>query len=227
MTTDQNTPPSSGATPAPGVPATGNTTSSVGATPEKKAYEEALARIADLERHSKNKEEEAARHGKNLSSAEKRLAEYEAKERQAQEAALSEVEKANKRSVELEQQVAQLKQELISKTVQLVAKEKGIIDSELASLAIQKSLEFGDDGMPSNVDKALDDLIKNKPYLVPPKQEEKPAEQPTNPAQTAQPPALQTPAIPAMNPGRTAIAHPNQGQLPQGQKVTLNDYFRR
>lgn len=212
MSDEPTTSPATGAIPSTG-PATGPST---GAMPTKTTLEEALARIADLERHSKNKEEEASRHGKNLTSVQKELDAYKEKERLAQEAALSEVEKANKRAVELEQQVAQLKQELISKTVQLIAKEKGIIDSELASLAIQKTLEFGDDGMPSNVDKALDDLIKNKPFLVPPKQEEKPVEQPSSPAQTAQAPAFQTPAIPAMNPGRTAIAHPNQGQLPPG-----------
>src|SRR5215471_12636167 len=91
MTTDPTTPPAP-ATGTPGQPATG--TGSSGATPPKPSIEELQARIADLERHATNKTEEAARHGKNLSAAEKRLAEYEEKERVAKEATLSEIDKS-------------------------------------------------------------------------------------------------------------------------------------
>ena len=86
--TEQETPPSAPATGTPGQPATGTPAS--GATPTKPTttIEEALARIAELERHSKNKEEEASRHGKNLSAAEKELAAYKEQDRLAQEATL-------------------------------------------------------------------------------------------------------------------------------------------
>jgi hypothetical protein len=220
---EQETPP----VPATGTsgtnPATGNT--SQGATPTKPSIEELQVRIAELERHANNKTEEAARHGKNLSETQKKLAEYEEKERLAQEANLSEIEKSKKvleaeKAARLvaEQQIQQLKQELISKMVQLTAKEKGIIDTELAALAIQGKLELGDDGMPTNVDKALDDLIKNKPYLAP-----KPAEPTETPAQTAG--QQSPPRTPAMNPGRSSISQPNQ-TVP-GQIVRLNDVFKR
>lgn len=217
---EQETPPSAPATGTPGTqPATGTPAS--GATPTKPTttIEEALARIAELERHSKNKEEEASRHGKNLTTAEKELAVYKEKERLAQEATLSEIDKASKRAQELEALNQQYKQQLISSQVRLAAQAKGIINPDIAALAIQDKLEAGSDGMPTNVDKALDELIKGNPYLV--KAAEAPAETPpASPAQTVTPPALQTPAIPAMNPGRTSIAAPNQ--LPPGQPVRLD-----
>jgi len=224
---EQETPPG-GATLPNGQPATGTPTASSGATPKTPSVEELQVRIAELERHSTNKTEEASRHGKNLSEAQKKLAEYEEKERLAQEANLSEIEKSKKvveaekaARAQAEAQIQQLKQELISKMVQLTAKEKGIIDTELAALAIQGKLELGDDGMPTNVDKALDDLIKNKPYLAPKPAE--PSQEQTTPAQTAN--NQRPPATPAMNPGRSSISQPNQ-TVP-GQIVRLNDVFRR
>ncbi|SRR6266550_2414836 len=223
---EQETPPAP-ATGTPGtLPATGTPTSQ-GATPAKPSVEELQVRIAELERHSTNKTEEASRHGKNLSEAQKKLAEYEEKERLAQEANLSEIEKSKKvveaekaARAQAEQQIQQLKQELISKMVQLMAKEKGIIDTELASLAIAGKLELGDDGMPTNVDKALDDLIKNKPYLAP-KPAETTQEQQTTPAQTAN--NQRPPATPAMNPGRSSITQ--QTTLQPGKKVTFNEAY--
>jgi hypothetical protein len=212
---EQETPPVP-ATGTPGTPpATG--TPSTGAKP---SVEELQVRIAELERHSTNKTEEASRHGKNLSEAQKKLAEYEEKERLAQEATLSEIEKSKKvveaekaARAAVEAQIQQLKQELVSKMVQLMAKEKGIIDSELASLAIQGKLELGEDGMPTNVDKALDDLIKNKPYLAP-KPAEPTQEQPPDPTQTAN--NQRPPATPAMNPGRSSISAPaTSGRIPR------------
>jgi chromosome segregation ATPase len=218
---------SAGVMPATGSPVTGTTTAD-GVTPQKssRTLEEALARIAELEHTVRNKTEENDRHSKNLSARDKELAAYKEKERQAQEAALSEVERATKRAQDAEQQLQQYKQQLISAHVQLAAQKKGIIDPEIAALAVQTTLEYGEDGMPSNLDDALDKLIKSKPYLVAPKQE-KPAEQPApeSPAQTAQRPALQTPAIPAMNPGRSTIAAPNS--LPPGRIPTLADVFSK
>lgn len=217
-----------GATPPNVQPATGTQASS-GVTPTKPTIEELQARIAELERHSHNKTEEAGRHHKNLSEAQKKLAEYEEKERLAQEATLSEVEKSRKAveaekaaRAQVEQQVQQLKQELISKMVQLSAKEKGIIDTELAALAIQGKLELGEDGMPTNVDKALDDLIKNKPYLAPKTQEQSQEQSLANPAQTAN--NQQPPRTPAMNPGRSAISAPQT--LNPGQRVTFDQAYK-
>lgn len=219
MADEPTTPPAS-ATPASGTPATGTPSTSTGATPTKPSVEELQARIAELERHATNKTEEAARHGKNLTAAEKELAAYKDKERLAEEATLSEIEKSKKvleaekvARAQAEAQIQQLRQELISKMVQLVAKEKGVIDSELAAMAIAGKLELGEDGMPTNVEKAIDDLVKNKPYLAP-KPAELTQEQPASPVQTAN--NLRPPVTPTMNPGRSAINPPTvPGRIPR------------
>lgn len=206
----------------PETPATGTT--SQGATPEKHVsltLEEARARIAELERHASNKAEEASRHGKNLSAAEKKLAEYEDKERQAQEATLSEIERSKKQAVEAQKLVEQYKQQLITAQVKIAAQALNIIDPELAAMAVQGSLEYGNDGLPTNVDDALKALIKNKPYLAPKSEPVKPAE-PEQPASPA--PMLRTqPAIPAMNPGRSSIVQPNS--LPPGKIPSLSEAY--
>lgn len=198
-----NTSPDGGATPTPGTPATG-TNPSIGATPPKQpaTLEEALAELAELRRHATNKEEQATRHGKDLTTAQKKLAEYEAKERQAQEATLSEIEKANKAKAELEQKYQQEHKAHVNALVKLAASSKGIIDPDLATLAIADKLEFDDGGLPSNLDKLLEDLIKAKPYLA------KAAEPATTPAQQRP-----TPQFTANNPGRSGIVQP--GQAPQ------------
>ena len=225
MTTEQSSPGSEGATPTTPAPATGITTASSGATPPKQSattLEEALARIAELEHHSNNKAEEAARHGKNLSAAQKELDAYKEKERLAQEAALSESQKLEKRATEAEKLIQQYKQQLISAQVQIAASKLGVIDPEMAALAVQSSLEFDKDGLPSNLDDALKTLVKNKPYLLASKPAEPAqAEQttPASPAQTAQ--VNRAPAVPAMNPGRTSIAQP--GSLPPGKPTRLSD----
>jgi hypothetical protein len=182
-----NTSSGTGVTPPTGSPETGTTSN--GAMPAKPTttLEEALARIAELEHSHKNATEERDRHRKKLTS-------YEEAERKAQESALSEVDKANKAREQAEAQIQQYKKQLVDARVELAAKAKGIINPTIAAAAIRDQLEYGDDGMPSNLEKALDELIKGNPYLI---------AQPASPAQTHL-----TPAIPAMNPGRTSIQPP-------------------
>ncbi len=200
-----------GVTPENGSPVMGTPNASIGATPEKSTaslLEEANKRIADLEHSNKNATEERDRHRKKLTT-------YEEQERKAQEAALSEVDKATKRATEAEQRIQHYQQQLVSTNVQLAAQKMGIIDPELAALAISNKLELGEDGLPTNIEKALSDLVKAKPYLL------AKAEAPT----PATPPATHTtlqqaPAIPAMNPGRSNLTAP--GSLAPG-KVTLTD----
>lgn len=209
---DEPTSSGPGVTPAPGSPVTG-TPAPAGVTPQKPSattLEEAQARIAELERSVSNKTEENDRHSKKLKA-------YEEAERKAQEATLSEVEKATKRATAAEEQLQHYKQQFITSQVQLAAQKKGIIDPELAALAIQNSLEFGDDGLPGNVEKALDDLIKSKPYLVASKAADGSPAHATTPA---------APTIPAMNPGRTSIAPPSAspGKIP---RLTDDGMFKR
>jgi hypothetical protein len=193
-----NTDPSStpGATPGTGTPVTGNP--SGGATPPKTlTHEEALAKIAELEHAHKNATEERDRHRKKLST-------YEQKELEAQQAALSDVEKANKARELAEAKNQQYQKQLIAAQVKLAAQAKGIIDPDLAALAIESALEFGEDGMPSNLDKALDDLVKHKPYLL-------------KVTEASTPARSNTPALPAMNPGRSSIQTPSTpmpGKIP-------------
>jgi hypothetical protein len=213
-----------GATPQSDTPVMGTPTSQQGATPQPKSsvsLEEAMKRIAELEHSHQNAIEERDRHRKKLST-------YEEAERKAQEAALSEVERANKRASEAEQRIQQYQQQLVSAHVKLAAQAKGIIDPDMAALAIQHDLEYGDDGMPTNIDKALANLIKNKPYLAPklaePAAQPEPA--PASSAQTASPSTPAAPVIPAMNPGRSTISAP--GTTPQGGKPPrLADIWRR
>lgn len=130
-----------------------------------------------------------------------------------QQAALSEVDKANKGRADAEARIQQYQKQLVVARVESAAQKKNIIDPEMAALALQDKLEFGDDGMPTNLDKALDELVKNKPYLV------KAADaQPASPAQT------NTPALPAMNPpsGRSYIPSPG-GSLPPGKITTFHE----
>lgn len=232
-TTTQTTPQGSATPPTGTPPATGNQTTSQGATPEKKqSLEEALERIAQLERHSKNKEEEAARHGKNLSAAEKELAAYKDKERQSQEAQLSEIDKANKRVTEStqliqqkDQTIAQLKQQLVQAETKIAASAMDFHNPEVAAKLIQDALELDENGKPTNLEQALKDLAKQNPFLVKAKEQQEQAQQQTTPAQTAHLQSSRPPIVPPMNPGRGQIAPPSQ--FPQGKPIRLNEVWQK
>jgi hypothetical protein len=224
MTTSPASDSSSSAsvTPAIDAPVMGSPDASASAssvTPDSKAsdttisIEEAQRRIAELTQKLSSKEQEADRHYK----AAKKLQDAEAqKEKERQEATLSEVEKATKRAADAEAKIQSYQKQLVVSQIQYAAQTKGIIDPELAAMAVQSLLEYGDDGMPTNLDKALDALIKSKPYLAP-----KPAETPpATPAQTASSPSA--PQVPAMNPGRSSIAPP---PATPGKPMTLSQYF--
>lgn len=157
--------------------------------------------------------EEARKLRKEAQALRTRLKGYEDKEAADRDAQLSEIEKISKRATEADKLVNQYKQELIASKVQLAAQAKGIIDPELAAMAIQKSLEYGDDGMPTNLDKALDDLLKSKPFLS--------GQSTAASASPSTMPQPGTPALPAMNPGRSAIPSPNA--LLPGQRKRLSE----
>lgn len=85
----------------------------------------------------------------------------------AEEAARqTELERAQTTLAEREKQIQLYKDQLVQERVKSAAMSKGIIDPELAALALKDKLEFDDEGMPTNLDKALDDLLKAKPYLA-------------------------------------------------------------
>lgn len=217
MEQDPNNPSSGpGATPAPGSPATG-TPASVGATPSVKpptTLEEAMARIADLERHSANKEEQATRHGTKLTEVEKELAAYKEKERKTQDATLSEQQKLAKRAEEAEQKYQQTQKQLVTAHIKLAAKEKGARNPDVVASHIASQLEYDKDtGLPTNLEKVLEDLSKSDSYLFA-------TAEPASPAQQRPPQILPN------NPGRSAIAPPGQQQLPRNQWPKLGDILK-
>lgn len=132
----------------------------------------------------------------------------------------AEVAKAEKRAAEAEQRIQQVQQRVILAEVKMAALAKGIADPDLAALAIKDKLELGDDGMPINLDKAFDALIKAHPIFDPKSAEPSAPEPPATPA-TAPNGVPAVPATPAMNPGRTNILAPNA--LTPGTPVRLSD----
>ncbi len=207
-----------GVTPNPPSPVTGTPAAPGGVTPQPAtlAQEDALKRIADLERSLGNAKEENDRHSKRLSAYEKAEKDREAAAQAAKDAQLSEIERVKKEHLKAEARIQQLQQENIVEKVINAAHKKGIIDPDLAALAIlqDKSL-LDENGMPTDLDKALDTLIKNKPYLVP----APPAEPAPTPAQTA-PTQQPAPALPPFA-GRSSIPGPGAtpGRIPQWNEV--------
>jgi hypothetical protein len=205
-------------TPNTDTPATGNP-ANVSETPQKPSVtlEEALARIAELEHSGKNAREQADRQAK-------KLAAYEKAEQEKKDAELSEIERTKKQQAELQAKhdayVQQMQARITRYEVERAAAALNIIDPDAAVRLLDlDALEYDDNGKPTNAEKLLEKLIKQKPYLAPAKQEAEPEKTPAS-----QPPA-RTPALPAMNPGRSSIAAPNT--LPDGQPIRLADVFKR
>ncbi|MBX6770875.1 MAG: phage scaffolding protein [Chloroflexi bacterium] len=115
----------------------------------------------------------------------KRLRELEAKVKADEEAKLSETERLQKRLAELEREQALWQRERQERTLKyetmLAASRLGIVDPEAAYRLLDMSnLEFDEDGSPKNLEQALKDLLKAKPYLA--GQPVVTAGSPTNPA---------------------------------------------
>lgn len=102
-----------------------------------------------------------------------------------EDAQLSEQEKLTKRAQELEQTATQrdneLRQERAEREVERTARRLNIVDEETALALVRSKIEFDDAGKPTNVTKLLEQLVKDKPFLIgqgaPP-----PAGNPGNPA---------------------------------------------
>jgi hypothetical protein len=222
---DTETSPQTGATPATG-PATGTKVADSAMQPATAlTLDEALKKLAEHEHLQNNAKEELERHRKKLTAYEKQEKEAAEAKRLADEAQLSEIERTKKQFSDLQSEYEAFKKMMQDRIVRYEiegqASKLGIIDPEAASALMNKSLlEFNEDGTPSNAEKLLKDLIKNKPYLAP----AKPEDPPTTPAQTAS--QQQPPLTPAMNPGRSSIAI--QGTPPQGQITRLDQIqFKR
>jgi hypothetical protein len=201
-------------TPTVETPATG-TPASDGVTPQTKpattTLEEALARIAELEHSHKNAREQADRHAKKLTA-------YEKAEQEAKDAQLSELDRAKKQHADLQSErdalATELQESRVHQAVERYANKLNfVVPAEMVARLIEwTDIEY-ENGRPTNVEKLLEKLAKSAPDLVK-KQSAEP---------DATPPARGsgTPALPAMNPGRSSIAAPSS--VPPGKPVKLSD----
>ena len=117
----------------------------------------------------------------------KRLRELEQTVKQHEEAKLSESERLQKRLAELEREQAAYQRERQERTLKyetmLAASKLGIVDPEAAYKLLDLTrIEFDEDGTPRNIEAALKELLKAKPYLA--AQPAAISGSPTNPART-------------------------------------------
>ena len=118
----------------------------------------------------------------------KRLRELEKALKEKEEAELSEQERLQRRVAEYEARLAELERDRQERTLQyevkLRAAAMGIVDPDAAwRLLDLAAIEFDEDGTPTNIDEALEALVKAKPYL---RSQAAPQVAPTNPARRAQ-----------------------------------------
>lgn len=97
--------------------------------------------------------------------------EYEEYKANAEKAAMTELQKAQKSAGEFESRyneaIVQLQQIRVERAIEKAAIAHNIIDADAAAKLIDWSkLEFDDAGMPTNADKLLKGLAESKPYLV-------------------------------------------------------------
>lgn len=101
----------------------------------------------------------------------KRLQALEAAQQAAEEASLSELQKAQKRVADLERQAAEFQVREQERTLQLAtieaASRLGFRNPDLAARLLDRSeIEYGEDGQPKNVAKLLKALADSEPYLT-------------------------------------------------------------
>lgn len=191
--------------PAMGTPATD------GATPQKPTLtlEEAMKRLAEFEQSQTNAKEEVERHRRKLTAYEKAEREAEAAKKAADDAQLSEIERIKKQYAALEQKNKQYQQQLATERLTSTLIAHGVVDAELATLAIQSLLEYDGDGMPSNVSDAIKMLAKNKPILFANPVASPPPAEPAHPTTPPPTPTRQpAPTLPSANPGRSTMTAP-------------------
>ncbi len=100
----------------------------------------------------------------------RRLRELEQKAQEQENAKLSEAERLQKRLAELEREQATYQRERQERTlryeVMLAANRLGIVDPDAAYRLLDVSrIEFAEDGTPANIEVALRELLKARPYL--------------------------------------------------------------
>lgn len=127
---------------------------------------------------------EVARLTKELGDTRREAAEHRTARKKLEDAQLSDAQKLEQRATEAEAARDTYKARIASYAVQLAAQKLGIIDPELAALAIAGQLKYGDDGAPTNADELLKALLVNKPYLAGQAGQAQAAQQQRPPAQS-------------------------------------------
>jgi hypothetical protein len=123
---------------------------------------------------------------------------------------MSELELSQKQFSELQathnEYVTRMQARIVRYEVERQASKLGIIDPDAAARLLDPAeFEYDEDGLPTNSEKLLKDLLKNKSYLA-----STPA-----PSSTS---GTKSPSLPAMNPGRTNIQPPTApvpGRIPR------------
>ena len=96
-----------------------------------------------------------------------RLTAYEQKEKEAQDAQLPELERLKKQVSEADSVHTALVERIVQYEVERAAQKLGVIDPDAAARLLDwDALEFDENGMPTNADALLKDLLKSKPYLA-------------------------------------------------------------
>lgn len=166
------TPPTPGATPGTtagtepptgqgATPGTGEGTAGEGGSTDDANLAEAGRKAIQKERDRAKAAEDRAR------AAEDRIKALEEKD-------LPEAERSKRRSAELEEENKRLAAELVSRDVQTeiakAAAKVGVIDTDVVMILLREadSIDFDREGKPINVEAAIKDLVKQKPYLARP-----------------------------------------------------------
>lgn len=109
---------------------------------------------------------ELARITKELADTRREAAQHRTDLKKFQDAQLTDQQKLEQRATEAEAAAKTYQARIASYEVRLAAQKLGIIDPDLAALAIQAQLEFEADGTPKNAEKLLRELLAAKPYLA-------------------------------------------------------------
>lgn len=139
-----------------------------GATPDAAQGEGATPDLNEAGRKALQRERDKAK------GAEERARAAEARIRELEEKDLPEAEKGKRRIEELEKENQRLAEELVQRDVATeVAKaavKVGVIDSDVVMVLLRENdaIDFDSNGKPINVEAAVRDLVKSKPYLVRP-----------------------------------------------------------
>lgn len=94
------------------------------------------------------------------------LSDFEKKQQEADEAKLSELEKANKRAADAEARATAQRDRITQQAVEAAALKLGISDPEYAAYKIRSQLKVDGEGTPENADALLQQFLKDNPSFA-------------------------------------------------------------